>query len=45
MRVELLKLGEKVGQKKEINAFKKEMDNFYSLYTRFLEEKVQLDEL
>ena len=45
MKIELLKLWEKLKDTKEFDGFKKEMDNFYLLYTRFLEEKVQQNEL
>jgi hypothetical protein len=45
MKLELFNLGEKVGDKSVKDGFKKEMDNFFSLYKRFLEEGVEQDEL
>ena len=45
MRLELLKLSSKIIDVKEKEAFSREMDNFYSLYTRFLDEKVKQEEL
>lgn len=45
MKLELLKLSGKLNDGKEKEAFSKEMDNFYSLFTRFLDEKVAHSEL
>ena len=45
MRLELKKLTIQMEDGKAKRDFAAEMDNFYSLYTRFLDEKVNQEEL